>query len=325
MDELDFPLDSAGYRPDVHQPVDRWFQALNASNARTTSAVLKLVDVENTGVVLDPFAGGGSTAIATRLRGHTFYGIEHDPLLAAITVAKAEGRPEYVRSLPDTAGAAEQEWLTEALTDIHTRLEEDRALVVSALAVVVALRATMGAPLDAAALGADLAAMPTEAGPGRMVCGDATDPDTWDLLRLPRTGVLVYTSPPFGPSSPTLEAPPVLRDQARRLLAGHGRLHTGATGNAAPEYVDITMAMLHRLTEHVDRGALVLEHEPDDNKSDSTDTLLARIQDELGHVLHSPLVNRYDAFSARGPFTLITHRIRRHRARAARQNESRRT
>lgn len=307
MTSLGIPLDAERYRPDTHEPVDRWFQAANASNAQTTAEILRLLGGE---VVLDPFCGGGSTAAAARICGLSFYGIEHDPLLACVSLAKAEGRSWHLPLLPDSRGAADDGWLENALAGMSTRVDPADVPVVSALAIVIALRAARKQSFDLATLSADLDASPTEAKPGRIVCGDATSDTAWDMLEMPGTDAVVYTSPPFGPSSPTLSAPPSIRAAAGAVVEAAGTLAHGTALGAPPSYPDVTMGMLHHMVSRVDRGRLVLEHEPDDDGMDSTGILMERILAELGDVLHSPTVDRYESFSPRGPFTLICYRIR---------------
>jgi hypothetical protein len=307
MTALGIPLDAKRYRPDTDEPVDRWFQAANASNARTTAEVLRLVGGE---VVLDPFCGGGSTAAAARIRGLSFYGIEHDPLLACVSLAKAEGRSGHLPLLPDPRGAADDGWLAGALDGLQTRIDPEDIPVVSALAVVIALRAARQQSFDLATLGADLDASQTEAKPGHIVCGDATGHAAWDMLEMPGTDAVVYTSPPFGVSSPTLSAPAAIRDAAATVIDAAGLLARPIALDTPPSYADVTMGMLHQMVMRVDRGRLVLEHEPDDDGLDSTTIVMQRIGAELGDILHSPTVDRYDSFSRRGPFTLISYRIR---------------
>jgi len=309
MGELGYRIDRTAYLPDPDEPVDRWFQASNASNVRTTVGVLALLREVGARIVIDPFAGGGSTAMAARLRCQPFYGIEMNPVLACISLAKAEGRPHHAQLLPDLRDADRPEWLPAALGGISGRVAPQDAPTVAAMAVVAALRATDGRPIDRTTLHEDLTATPSPAGPGRTVCGDAVSESAWKLLDPPELPALVYCSPPFGPSSPSLGAPPAIRQGAAELLGAAGLFCPDGRG-PMPGYTDITMGMLHRMVRHVRRGALVLEHEPDDEGRSAVAPLMARIRDELGDVLHSPLVDTYPAFTDRGPFTLITHRIR---------------
>ena len=301
MSTLGISLDRARYAPDPAEPVDRWFQAHNASNVRTTTAILTLLGARSDVVVVDPFAGGGSTAVAARLLGMRFFGIEHDPLLACVCLAKSSGHARHAELLPQTTMPIDA-----ALADIAARVAPADAQVVSALAVVTALRAERGQRVDAELLAGDLATSPATAPPGRVVCEDATSPRAWAALDPPRAPALVYTSPPFGSSSPTVVASVELRAAAAAVM-GAQRVTPAPTR----PFLDLTVQMLGLLVAHLGDGRLVVEHEPDDDGRDSTEALCERVRTELGTRLRLDAVDRYDSFSPRGPFTLISVRLQR--------------
>lgn len=305
-----FVIDKHRYHPEPDAPVDRWFQAANASNARTTATLLRRLAQGQPAAVVDPFAGGGSSAVAARMLQLPFYGIESDPVLACVSLAKAEGRPRHVQHLPDLRRAGDEEWLPRALTEIADRSTPADVPVVSALAVVAALYGTRNSVPDAEMFRADLSALDTTAPPGRTVRGDAASDAAWAALRLPDTAILGYTSPPFGVTSSALDPPARLREAARDLLS---RLNLDTLGAAEPQYAgypQLVLGMLRNLAARVRRGVLVLEHEPSDDKVDSTDTVVERVAAELDGALHSARIDRYDQFSVRGNFSLITFRIR---------------
>ncbi|GAB2603915.1 hypothetical protein Aab01nite_47640 [Paractinoplanes abujensis] len=310
MSTLNTQIDSRGYDPDPSEPVDRWFQAKNASNARTTADILSKLRTAGPAVVIDPFCGGGSTAAAARILGLDFFGIERDPLLACVTLAKATAQFRHVPLLPPLAAAGQTGWLTSALTDIADRIDPADAVVVSALAVLAAVRAAHGRTAHASMFATDLEIAPPRSSTVRVVCGDATDPQAWRALNPAATPALVYTSPPFGPTSPTVTAPAEVRTAASAVLERVGAMVGQPTGSAPRPFTELTVGMLRRLTEHVHHGRLVIEHEPDDVQADSTGPLVDAIQQHLSPALHTPGIDRYEAFSARGTFTLISYRVR---------------
>src|SRR5204863_8392582 len=71
-------------------------QAANSSNVRNTIKMIEDMCVRYghpTPVrLVDPFAGAGSTAVAARIMGIGFFGIEIDPVLACIATAKVSAR-----------------------------------------------------------------------------------------------------------------------------------------------------------------------------------------------------------------------------------------
>ena len=154
------PLTAATYFPDSDEPVDRWFQAENAGNPRTTAQFIKCICKGRPEFVIDPFCGSGSTATAARQLGLPFYGIETDPVLTCVSLAKAWASGRHATLLPALLGTQTPGELTSALARVRSSCEPDDAKVVSALAVLAAFRSAQQRPLDATAIAGDLAARP---------------------------------------------------------------------------------------------------------------------------------------------------------------------
>ncbi len=305
MGQPQMPLDDARYHPDPGEPVDRWFQAANASNARTTVHIVENVVREPPTVVIDPFAGGGSTASAARILRLPFYGIETDPVLACVSLAKAEGHTRHADLLAAFSGVHDPEGLAPALAEIRARCAPWDVPVVSAMAILAGLRAARNDRLTPGELGGDLTIHEVATPAGRIVRGDAGDGAAWKVLGIPPVGAVMYTSPPFDRTSPVLDAPEYLTAEAREVL-GAGCVDTlGETVPKFDGYTNTTVGMLHWAAEHLHRATLVIEHEPDDDGVDSTTAVVERVRAELSDVVHNPRIVRCGEFSRRGMLSLM--------------------
>jgi hypothetical protein len=303
--QLPIPLDHRRYHPDRDEPVDRWFQTANASNARTTVDIVKRVVREPPTFVIDPFAGGGSTASAARILGLPFFGIEIDPVLACVSLAKAEGRTRHVRLLEGFPGVYDSTRLTKALADISIHCAPADVPVVSALAILARLRTMRHGWLGTDELASDLAIRETVAPVGKIVRGDATSGASWEALHLPDSSAVLYCSPPFGETSPVLDAPTSLTAAARDVLAAAGADTLENTEKQFTSYAETTIGMLYRAAERLRHATLVIEHEPADDGLDSTEAVVERTRAELSGIVHRPRVVVCGEFSWRGPLSLI--------------------
>lgn len=183
------------YNPDSEDPVDRWLQTKYSANALTTACVIWDIFGAVPDVIVDPFCGAGSTGLAARRLGASFYGIELDPILAAVTLAKT------TLSAADIARAEIllPEWIT-----VDWLLKNPLPSSVLALALIGVsgvrpqgrrrkdLLAMLQADLERERLPADSSATSV------VRCGDSRRDGTW--AKAPRgEGTVIFTSPPFGP------------------------------------------------------------------------------------------------------------------------------
>ena len=306
------PADEAAYLPDPGEPLDRWFQAANASNADTIVAIARDLGVTHVDLVLDPFVGGGSCAVAARLMGLPFYGIELDPVLACATVAKTRCTPHHaavLRSVPDVTDA---DGLARALAAIEARCAPADVLPLSCLAVVRCLRAESGRRLPVADVVRDLR-RPDTVPPrleGRVVCGDATSKESWNAVGdLRGRHALVYTSPPFGVVSPRVSVSEPLDAAARGVLRRAGlALDPGLPATFAA-YRDIAMGMLAQAAEALGRASVIVEHEPADDGSDARLGLAEDVRARFGDRVRDLRILESQPFSWRGPLSFVVFEL----------------
>jgi hypothetical protein len=268
------PQDEAAYLPDPQEPLDRWFQAGNASNADTIVAIARDLDVTHADIVVDPFVGGGSCAVAARLMGLPFFGIELDPILACATLAKTISTPKHAKALRLVPDVTDSDSLARALRAIRARCAPGDVLPLSCLAVVRCLRAEYGRPLPVTDIVDDLRRGAPAAPAGRIVCGDATGKESWNALGdLRDRHALVYTSPPFGVVSPRIRPSSALDAAARGVLRRAGLAMRPGLPARFDAYRDIAMGMLAQATEALGRASVIVEHEPADDGSDAREAL----------------------------------------------------
>lgn len=304
------PLTDGQYFPDPSEPVDRWFQADNASNPRTTAHLIMSISRERPGLIIDPFCGSGSTASAARLLGLPFYGIEADPVLACTSLAKAWGRAQHAALLPASPDAHTSAGLVPALKQIRRSCGPADARVASAMAVLAAFRGTRNRRLDAAEIAGDLAAWPGPVPGGQIIRGDALSAASWERLSLPRTSAVMYTSPPFGMTSPVIHPPAYVTAAAGAVLAA---FNADVLGAEVPEFLgfaETAVGMLRQAAAYFTRGTLIVEHEPDDLGVDSTAAVVDALAAEFPGVIHSLRIMRCGAFSRRGMLSLIICDVR---------------
>ncbi|MEE4543045.1 hypothetical protein V2S66_13840 [Streptomyces sp. V4-01] len=307
---LSLPLDAERYHPDPREPVDRWFQAASASNVRTTTAVVADLVGPSCGAVVDPFAGGGSSAAAARLMGLPFFGIEIDPVLACVSMAKSRATVRHARMLQGLPPIRDLDSLHPVLAMLSTCGGADEVTVASCLAVVLALRASRGAPLGYVEVADDLARRPPSAAAGRLVCADATASEGWRDLSVPQEHAVLYTSPQFGRRSPLLGAPAGLTVAARGILTTAGTDHDRAAAPQDAGFAGTTVAMLRQAASRMRRATVVIEHEPDDEGHDATQEVLEQAAAALPGRVHGARVIACGQFTWRGPLSLIVFDLR---------------
>jgi DNA methylase len=296
------PLDKEAYFPDPAEPVDRWFQADNSGNAQTVRKLIRFF-APRAESVIDPFAGAGSTAAAARSLGMPFFGIEHHPVLAAACLAKLHTSRPHVGLLGETLSTDDTAALEQTLIDIKNRTEGALTRDLSALAIICYLSARSGRPLTAEALAADLRSIPAPPPAGSVVYGDCTTPGAWHLARIPSRPSVVYTSPPFGASSPKLKAPAPVELSAAELLRSAG-LESGSLSDRFTSYTELTLGMLRQALPRLMHSSVIIECEPDHGK-DPGESLLERIIDEFGAIVRRVRLFDCGSFSKRGRFSLL--------------------
>lgn len=304
------PQDEAAYLPDPHEPLDRWFQAGNASNADTIVAIARDLDVRHPDIVVDPFVGGGSCAVAARLMGLPFFGIELDPILACATLAKTLCTPEHADALRLLPDVTDSNSLARALKVIRARCAPDAVLPLSCVAVVRCLRAEYGRPLPVADVVDDLHRAAPVAPAGRVVCGDATGKESWNALGdLRGRHALLYTSPPFGVVSPRIRPSSSLDGAARGVLRRADLAMRPGLPATFDAYRDIAMGMLAQATEALGTATVVVEHEPADDGSDAREGLARDVRLRFGDRVKDIRILESQAFSWRGPLSFVVFEL----------------
>lgn len=279
------------YLPSADEPIDRWFQAANASNVRTTMAIIADLCPRPPAFIVDPFAGSGSAAVVSRLLDVPFYGIELDPVLACVTIAKALARSEHLHD------------------DEYQHSDPRDALVTDCLAFLDEIPGSSATP---AVFRQDLTTNePPAHAATAVVHGDASAAETWTHV-VPRSGPgVLYTSPPFGPSSPRVQVGDEVRERARALLEKHevsqepeSACPAGDGDRPAPPsgYADLVVAVL-RQARRLGPLTAIIEHEPPDDGRDDRAEIAARIVSDTDAELAAVLETQ--AFSRRGPLSLF--------------------
>ncbi|MGW2128734.1 hypothetical protein [Streptomyces coelicoflavus] len=152
---------------------------------------------------------------------------------------------------------------------------------------------------------ADLAASPCASAKSRVLWGDATQVEVWDELPEEARHAVLYTSPPFGLSSPRPQAPPGLRAEAELALVAAKAARSGIGPGTFASYDQIASAVVLRAAHRLRRLTVILEHEPADDGSDSRLPTIRRLTDALGGRIRDVRILECGAYSPRGLFSLI--------------------
>ncbi|MFJ7182260.1 hypothetical protein ACIQXA_39260 [Streptomyces massasporeus] len=307
---LSLPLNAERYYPDPREPVDRWFQTASASNVRTTMEVVTDLVGPSCKAIVDPFAGGGSSATAARLMNLPFFGIEIDPVLACVSLAKSRATVDHARMLRRLPPIHDLKSLMSVLAMLPVCDSTDEVTVASCLAIVLALRTSRGTPLDYEEVADDLTHHRPPAATGQLVCADATAPESWRALQVPTEGAVLYTSPQFGRRSPLLGAPPQLTASARDILAAAHADHGRQTTPEDAGFTATTVATLRQSAMTMQRATVVIEHEPDDDGHDATEEVLEHAAAALPGRVYDARVITCGQFTWRGPLSLIVLDLR---------------
>jgi hypothetical protein len=297
------------YLPDPAEPIDRWFQAANASNARTTATIIRDLAPLATDLIIDPFAGGGSIAATARGIGVRFLGIELDPVLACVCVAKSRTTADHAGRFASYSCPRSPEDLAELIEAINGENPPNDALALSCLALLSYVRASTGVPLTPTEIATDIEVSKAPHSDNRVLQGDCTSAVSWS--RVPSAShAVIYTSPPFGDVSPRLTVPAPVRELATEII-GASADPSAATGETSfGSYQDLTMGMLRQAIAHLNQATVIIEHEPADDGYDAREALVKEITTEFGDTVTAVRVLESKAFSWRGVFSLIACELR---------------
>jgi len=304
-----WPESLEAYLPDPTEPGDRWYQAGNASNPRTT---LKILDdlCPAADLLIDPLCGSGSSAWAARLRGLPFFGVELDPVLACVSVAKARAS---VRDAELLVEAGRVEGTAEPICS--ARAPDSPSPIAPCLAVTATLSQGTEHPTQPSVILEDLAVSPSPHELNTVVWADATDEGVWaDLYAQPgplaqARHAVIYASPPFGLRSPRPRASLGLYGAAVRTLTAVGVAHARSRPAEFPAYEEIAASVVGNVARLVPRVTVVLEHEPADDGQDARRLTAERLLADLGHRVGRLRILESAVRSGRGAFSLITCEI----------------
>jgi DNA methylase len=274
------PGTPAEYRPDPAQAIDRWVQWQSSANAKTIQRILTDLTGGSPTLVVDPFCGAGSTAVAARNLGARFAGLDRRPEAVCVTTAKARGTAAALTGYRIASG--DDEFTRACLAFVQVIGDGSNGDV----------RRMMRDDLSSAA-----------EPDSRSVAlwGDSADPRAWTGVEAGPSPWVGYTSPPFGsvPSPDVDERHALL---ARRLVAAH-ETRRPTPAERAHTFSSRTIAALENLSRSLGPGRLIVEHEPDE----SCPRDVADLARELNRVSAVSVVEvlRSQNFSGRGPLSLL--------------------
>jgi DNA modification methylase len=94
---------SVTFVPNKDQPVHRWYRYTQGFSANLVEKLIDELGLGHEDVVLDPFAGCGTTPLVCRQRGISSLGVEISPLMAWVSETKVKPwRPGELRKLVST-------------------------------------------------------------------------------------------------------------------------------------------------------------------------------------------------------------------------------
>ncbi|EIV94760.1 hypothetical protein [Frankia sp. QA3] len=295
MKPFGFPSCLAEYLPDPSEPVDRWYQAANSSNVSTTLRIIEELGLSAPAVLVDPFAGAGSLAVAARRLGVPFLGIECDPVLVSVCMAKifyagSDGSDRSARHHESLADESPGQSVLPMGIEPH-------------VALVRELAAKQGHRLTHHDIETDITTLPGSAAGSSMVWGDATQEMSWTDLQRISGQVVIYTSPPFGPASPRSDAEPDLVIQAVDALSNSGLRGPERPPDRRVPYNDLVIAVLRNAEKRFPGARAIIEHEPDDAGLSQLPELVGRIANSTGARVEALFETR--RFSARGMLSIL--------------------
>jgi hypothetical protein len=299
------PAAISEYLPDALEPIDRWLQAANSSNVRTTRAIIEDLCPEQASALVDPFAGVGSSASTARLMGIPFFGIEYAPAAAVVALAKATATIDDARALETLPPVRPHDEATDWMDLGHVGAGAVLRLVQEAVAAT-------GGTLATTTLIEDLERSRPPAPSGTVTAGDATAETSWSTWSAPGHAV-IYTSPPFGESSPQLAFPAYIHRASRDLLTLAG-LSCSAPSTADIQfatYEHLVLGMMRQAIEHLSSATVIIEHEAGDDGTDRRHMVARALEDDFGHAVTDVRILETGAFSRRGLLSFIVCEIKR--------------
>jgi hypothetical protein len=307
--DCDLLAKAKDYFPSDAEAIDNWLQATNSSNVRTTAKIIKAL-APQARVVVDPFVGAGSCAVAARRLDLPFYGIELDAVSAGVAAAKALGESRHADTYGIRPFGTEFSQLMATVTEYNTRFPQ-QAHAMSCLALLSAVRGQLGLPNNTPRIIRELRNHRSPQPANHVAWGDATEAAAWERFGRVSRPAVIYTSPPFGPSSPRFRVPRVAHGAARQIFAKQGYDRAQAEPPAFKGYTELTIGMLSQAIQHLRRATVIIEHEPGDEGEDRRHELAGQIQREFGRRVGRVRIEQSKAFSRRGRLSLIVCEIHR--------------
>lgn len=284
------------YRPNRLEPIDGWYQAANSSNVATTKAIIEDW-FGRPSMIIDPFAGAGSSGVVARQLDVPFFGVELDPVLACVTLAKIRATEADAKQLPELPG----------IVPIHDP-------VIACLDLVRQVREGAGDPLEIEIMLDDLRQTPPSSGDRVVIQGDSTAQASWSTM-LTASGIpLIYCSPPFGASSPRPAVVARTTRRAESILKAAGLSRSPGPVGTFKSYASLVSGMLRQVEAACGTAWVIIEHEPSDHPLPAErDAILATVTAQTA--LRGVRVLELGTFSSRGMLSLIVGKVSRGEAR----------
>jgi hypothetical protein len=286
------PANKREYFPDPAERIDRWHQAANSSNVQNTIKMITDMCEKHRhpfpARIVDPFAGAGSTAVAARLMGVDFFGIEIDPVLACIATAKVSARLPHRRR-----------------PRILTRPADK--LVRECLAVLTSSQDMWRRPRLRVQINKDLAHDQGAPAASTVICGDTTHPRTWQAATDITGSTVIYTSPPFGHTAQKAPWSTSTHDRAVQALEHAGRYVHDKSPEEASDYPSFVTAMLMNAKATMPGALVIIEHEPAHDQVDERISIAEHIERKADVAVLDILES--GNFSGKGPLSFFVCRV----------------
>jgi hypothetical protein len=190
--DYSYPNSARQYYPDAEDPIDKWLQTDASANAATIVRIIQDIHGGVPDVVVDPFCGAGSSGLAARRMGIPFFGIELDPILAGVSLAKATLSPADVLLAQEYLPVQlSHDWLLNQIGALPAR--------VAALALLAIANKRLRNLRSDELLRQLSAGLHGERPPvvsAAINCGDCRLASAW--ARVPqKSEMVIFTSPPF--------------------------------------------------------------------------------------------------------------------------------